>query len=73
MLIDDEELFPAVFHSMLAEVVHEKGNVCWLSILIRCRYGQLMPALVGKEHLESASAGQLAAGLHGRKPLVSLS
>lgn len=54
VVIEHEELFPAVLHDVLAEVVDEIGDGDGLAVLVVGWDGELVLALVREEHLEAA-------------------
>lgn len=54
MVVQDEQLFPAVLHDVLAEVVYEVGDGDGLAVLVVGGDGELVLPLVREEHLEAA-------------------
>lgn len=54
VVVEHEELFPAVLHDVLAEVVDEIGDGDGLAVLVVGWDGELVLALVREEHLEAA-------------------
>lgn len=54
MVVQDEQLFPAVFHDVLAEVVDEVGDGDGLAVLVVGGDGEFVLPLVREEHLEAA-------------------
>jgi hypothetical protein len=59
VVVQHKELFPAVLHDVLAEVVDEVGDGDGLAVLVVGGDGELVLALVREKHLEAApEAGQ---------------
>lgn len=54
MVVEHEELLPAVLHDVLAEVVDEIGDGNGLAVLVVGWDGELVLALVREEHFEAA-------------------
>jgi hypothetical protein len=59
VVVQHKELFPAVLHDFLAEVVDEVGDGDGLAVLVMGGDGELVLTLVREEHLEATpEAGQ---------------
>lgn len=54
MVVQDEELFPAVLHDVLAEMVDEVGDGDGFAVLVVGGDDELVLPLVREQHLEAA-------------------
>lgn len=62
VVVQDEELFPAVLHDVLAEVVDEIRDGDGLGVLVVGGDDELVMPLVREEHLEAAPEEKSAHG-----------
>jgi hypothetical protein len=65
--INDEKLFPRIFHSIVAEVANEEVDICWQSLRVFCWNRDFMLVSVVEQHFQTSTMIEVSCdGLQGQ-------